>query len=55
MFLKRYEGDVADLGLTFTITDNVLGRAQEVSCRCWVGPRHSASPRVLAEYSHGPA
>ncbi|KAL4436604.1 hypothetical protein ABPG75_003743 [Micractinium tetrahymenae] len=30
VFLKRYEGDVADLGLTFTITDNVLGRAQEV-------------------------
>lgn len=31
VFLKRYDGDVTDLGLTFTITDNVLGRAQEVS------------------------
>jgi hypothetical protein len=29
-FLKRYEGDVADLGLSFTITDIVLGVAQEV-------------------------
>lgn len=32
VFLKRYTGDVADLGLTFTITDNVLGVAHEVSC-----------------------
>lgn len=30
VFLKHYSGDVADLGLTFTITDNVLGVAREV-------------------------
>ena len=37
VFLKRYEGDVADLNLSFTITDDVLGKAHEVSacCACW--------------------
>ena len=30
VFLKRYEGDVAELGLSFTITDNVLGTTREV-------------------------
>ncbi|EFN56484.1 hypothetical protein CHLNCDRAFT_57693 [Chlorella variabilis] len=30
VFLKRYEGDVAGLHLTFTITDDVLGTAREV-------------------------
>ncbi|KAL4444560.1 hypothetical protein ABPG77_002377 [Micractinium sp. CCAP 211/92] len=44
VFLKRYEGDVADLGLTFTITDNVLGRAQEVE----LAPRGQDTP-VTAE------
>jgi hypothetical protein len=38
VFLKRYEGDVADLNLSFTITDDVLGKAHEVSvpagCAC---------------------
>lgn len=40
VFLKRYEGDVAELGLTFTITDSVLGAAHEVGAgwRCG-GPR----------------
>lgn len=29
-WLGRYEGDVSDLGLTFTVTDNVLGKTREV-------------------------
>ena len=43
VFLKRYNGDVAALNLTFTITDNVLGATREVGgagepCR-WEGRR----------------
>ncbi|PSC67747.1 E3 ubiquitin-ligase UPL6 [Micractinium conductrix] len=44
VFLKRYEGDVAELGLSFTITDNVLGTTREVE----LAPRGSDTP-VTAE------
>ncbi|PRW45057.1 E3 ubiquitin- ligase UPL6 [Chlorella sorokiniana] len=40
VFLKRYTGDVAELGLTFTITDNVLGVAREVE----LAPRGHDTP-----------
>lgn len=30
MFLKTYEGDVEDLGLTFTIVQDVFGDQKEV-------------------------
>lgn len=39
-FLKRYDGDVADLGLSFTATDSVLGRAVEVE----LAPRGRDTP-----------
>lgn len=32
MFLRSYEGDVEELSLTFTITQDVYGEIREVSC-----------------------
>lgn len=47
VFLKRYEGDVAGLHLTFTITDDVLGTAREVGSIVFLGPVVSSSQSVV--------
>ena len=41
VFLKHYDGDVADLNLTFTITDNVLGATREVRPLCMHACTHT--------------